>query len=344
VRQAVVAVVVLLALSIPSAAAPAGRVPFLDAYGSAFEPRTTFAAICPWEPARITPELLESRGVWLETVRTVEQGRLAYGDELVQVEVVYRRILIGIGLLCAGQALLIAWLLIHRARWKRAEEALKKSHGDIRDLSHRLVTAQEEERRRLARELHDDVTQRLARLAIDVGEFEKNLATKGGGETLQQVRQGLARLSEDVHALSYSLHPSVLEDLGLADALQVECDRFSMQSSIPVHLTERDLPGAIPREVSLCLFRVTQEALHNVQRHAQARSVEVSVNGHDGGIHLLVRDDGIGIDPAARVRPGLGLASMRERTRMLTGTLELDSRPGYGTALLAFIPLRQVRT
>ena len=256
----------------------------------------------------------------------------------------YKWRLIGVAALCAGQAFLIAGLLLNRARRKRAEDGLRRSHDAVRDLSHRLVSAQEEERSRLARELHDDVTQRLARLAIDVGGVEQKVGPSDGRETLGEVRDGLARLSEDVHALSYSLHPSLLEDLGLTEALQVECEKFSQQSAIPVNLTARDMPDSIPNGVSLCLFRIAQEALRNVERHSRAHSVEMSVRGHDGGVRLVVRDDGVGIDPALnRGQPGLGLMSMRERTRMFSGTLELDSRPGQGTAVTAFVPLQEVR-
>ncbi len=251
-----------------------------------------------------------------------------------------RAALISVVMLCFTQALLIAWALIYRARWKRAVAGQMECRRAVQDLSHRLVTVQEEERRRLARELHDSMTQRLGRLAIDVGLVERSVGT-----ALGKVRDGLVGISEDVHAISYSLHPSFLEDLGLVEALQVECSKFTEQSSIQVDLAERDLPAAIPRDVTLCLFRIVQEALRNVERHARASSVEVSVHGDDDGIYLLVRDDGIGIDPSLeREQPGLGLVSMRERTDMLAGTFEIDSRPGQGTALLAFLPLQERRT
>lgn len=232
------------------------------------------------------------------------------------------------------EALLIAGLLAHRARRRGAEEA-------ARDFGRRLIRAQEEDRAELARELHDDVTQRLARLAIDLG-----LIGKGEGDgapvaaTLRPVRDELARLSEDVHALSYRLHPSILEDLGLAEALKAEADRFSRQAAIPARVVLGELPAAIPAGPALCLFRVAQEALRNVARHAKARSVEISLRGLEDGLQIAIRDDGAGFSPGAHAgRGSLGLTSMRERVLLLGGELDIESAPGRGTTVVAWVPL-----
>lgn len=218
-------------------------------------------------------------------------------------------------------------------RRKRTEEAL-------RGLSARLIREQEKERSRLARELHDDITQRLARLAIDVGRAEGG-AAQSGTQTLGSVREELARLSEDVHALSYRLHPSVLEDLGLGPALRAEAEHFERQSAIPVELGIRDLPEVVPPEAALCIFRVAQEALRNAARHAAAQEISVSLHPADGGLQLAVQDNGCGFDPAVqRDRPSLGHASMRERVRSLGGEFEIESAPGHGTIVLAWVPLK----
>jgi PAS domain S-box-containing protein len=218
---------------------------------------------------------------------------------------------------------------------KRSEEAL-------RDLSGRLISAYEEERARLARELHDDVTQRLARLAIDAGRVERGANEVSPAETMRSVRDGLVSLSEDVHALSYRLHPAVLEDLGLVEALKAECERFSRQEAVSTDVTLKELPAVLPPGAALCLFRVTQEALRNVARHARARTVKVSVRTLDGGLQLAVRDDGAGYDPGLqRERPSLGLASMRERVRLLAGELDIESAPGQGTTILVWVPLKK---
>ena len=211
-----------------------------------------------------------------------------------------------------------------------------------RDLSGRLIQAQEAERARLARELHDDITQRLARLAIDAGRLE----TAGGdlkqSGTWREVRDGLVQLSEDVHSLSYQLHPSLLEDLGLADALKAECERFRRQQAIPVAIKLEAMPAKIPPDTGLCLFRLTQEALRNVARHADASQVSVSLRPLDGGLQLAVGDNGRGFDPALkREHHSLGLASMRERMRLLSGELDIESTPGHGTTVVAWVPLKE---
>ncbi len=215
----------------------------------------------------------------------------------------------------------------------------KRVEEELRDLSWRLIRAQEEERALLARELHDDVTQRLAVLAIDVGRAE--LATPDGAqaETMRAVREGLARLSEDIHSLAYLLHPAVLEELGLAEALRAECERRRRQSRVVLSVEIDPLPAVVGKDQALCLFRVAQEALNNVARHAGAREASVNLRQMDGGLRLAVRDDGVGFDPAI---PGkgrrLGLASMRERVRLVNGTLDIESAPGRGTAIVAWIP------
>lgn len=216
----------------------------------------------------------------------------------------------------------------------------KLAEETVRDVSRRLIVAQEEERARLARELHDDLTQRLARLAIDAGRGELAGAGTSSEATMRLLREELVHLSEDVHALSYRLHPSLLEDLGLAEALQVECDRFQSASGIPVDVALREVPEATPRSAAICLFRVAQEALRNVDRHAGAGAVEVRLLGLEGGLQLAVRDDGVGFDPAVESgRRTLGLASMRERVQLAGGELDIESAPGQGTTIVAWVPL-----
>jgi PAS domain S-box-containing protein len=217
----------------------------------------------------------------------------------------------------------------------------KQAEQTAREFGGRLLRAQEAERARLARELHDDITQRLARLAIDAGRVESVRDEAGRSQMMREVRDGLVNLSEDVHSLSYKLHPSLLEDLGLADALKAECERFARQESIVVEAKLERVPAAIPVDAGLCLFRVTQEALRNIARHAQASTATVSVRCLDGGLQLAVGDTGVGFDPAQhRLRPSLGLASMRERVRLAGGELDIESAPGQGTTIVAWVPLK----
>ena len=238
-------------------------------------------------------------------------------------------ILAGIGVVLL-QAALITALLVQRVRRRRAE---KEAVG----LSGRLLTAHEDERRHLARELHDDLTQRLARLAIDAGRLEQG----DGGDrgVVTTMRSDLVQLSEDVHALSYRLHPSVLDDLGLVEALRAECDRVARRGALRVEVDARDVPEALPGDASLCLFRVAQEALSNAARHAGASAVTVLLSPSGRGLQLAVSDNGSGFDPArSRDRASLGLASMRERVRLVHGQLDIESTPGRGTTVVAWVP------
>lgn len=213
---------------------------------------------------------------------------------------------------------------------KQAEQAASELGG-------RLLQAQEEERARLARELHDDITQRLAHLAIEAGRIPSR---QDRNEALAVMREGLVRLSDDIHGLAYRLHPSILGDLGLAAALKCECEEFSRQASIPTKVKLVQLPHTIPQDAALCLFRIAQESLNNVARHAHARGAEVLLRPLEGGLQLEVTDSGIGFDPEKQVRrPSLGLASMRERVRLLGGELDVESASGRGTTILAWVPL-----
>ena len=185
---------------------------------------------------------------------------------------------------------------------KRAEIAL-------RDLSRRLIRAHEDERALLARELHDDVTQRLAVLAIEAGRAELAAPVGAQADAMRSIRAELVRLSEDIHSLAYQLHPSILEELGLAEALRAECERRQRQGQPRPVGGPRS--GARPsrKDAALCLFRVAQEALNNVARHAAARAASVTLRQMDGGLLLAVRDDGVGFDPATSAEPAGASAS-----------------------------------
>ena len=154
------------------------------------------------------------------------------------------------------------------------------------------------------------------------------------------MREELTRLSEDVHALAYQLHPSTLDDLGLPEALRTEAERFSKLESVPVSLDVRDGGPPPSRETALCLFRIAQEGLRNVARHAKAKKVTLSCEPSRGGLLLRLADDGVGFDPARRLgRPSLGLASMRERVETLGGHITMRSAPGRGTEIAVWAPL-----
>jgi len=215
----------------------------------------------------------------------------------------------------------------------------KRAELDLHDLSRRLIRAQEEERSLLARELHDDVSQRLAVLAIDVGRAELTAADGELAETIRAARDGLVRLSEDVHSLAYQLHPSVLEELGLVEALRTEGERRGRRAQLDVSVDIAPLSGPVANDAALCLFRVAQEALNNVARHSGASAATVTLRETDGGLLLAVSDRGSGFDPARPARSRhLGLASMRERVQLANGTLDIESAPGHGTSIIAWVP------
>jgi signal transduction histidine kinase len=217
----------------------------------------------------------------------------------------------------------------------------RRAEDESRDLNGRLITAHEDERARLARALHDDVTQRLALLAIDAGRKEKGLGDPIAGQAMRSIRHDLVQLSEDVHALSYALHPAILEDLGLIEALKAECARFDAVEGIPTSFRATDDVDEPPQALSLCLYRIAQEALRNVARHSGTGSVAVELRAFSGGLELAVRDTGVGFDPNRKqARPSLGLAGMRQRLSLVGGELLIDSAPGGGTSIVARAPLK----
>lgn len=275
---------------------------------------------------------------WRELQRwNIEESQLPSGSRVKFREpgpwTLYRWQIISAIALMLAQATLIHWLLTEY-RKRRASET------SAHHLTQKLIAVQEEERARLARELHDDVTQRLAVLAIEAGSGEKAVSCEAGRSTMQSIRRALVRLSEDIHALAYSLHPSLLKDLGLREALKTECAQFVQTCSIRLQLNADELADRVPLDVGLCIFRIVQESLRNTARHASANQVNVSLRAKHGGLQLTVADDGVGFDPSlGKNGARLGHASMRQRIALLHGTLEIDSRPGWGTAVTAWVPL-----
>jgi len=240
------------------------------------------------------------------------------------------------------EAILILALLTNQMRLRRANVKRLQAESEAHELGGRLINAQEAERSRLARELHDDVTQRLAFLAIEATRGERNTNEEGAG-ILRNIREGLVRLSEDVHVLSRQLHPSILEDLGLAQALESECERLSQINQIGIATTIRGVPERLSRDVALCLFRIGQEGMRNIIRHAHASEAELRLEPMGGGLQMAIIDNGAGFDPAqAHAKARLGLESMRQRIFLLGGRIEIKSIPGYGTTILAWVPLREV--
>jgi signal transduction histidine kinase len=233
---------------------------------------------------------------------------------------------------------------LSRANARLARQVAKRQHVEEArtGLLHRLVRAQEKEHRRIARELHDDLTQQLAVLAIDAGTIERLPDCPAViRERLGGMREQLVALSESVHSLSRQLHPSILEDLGLVDALRSECLSLDQRDGLKIKYQVRDVPADLPRHVALCVYRVAQEALRNVVRHARCSRASVRLVADERELLLDVRDRGVGFAVAARGRAGLGLESMRERARLIHARLTVRSRPGAGTQITVRVPLHR---
>ena len=228
------------------------------------------------------------------------------------------------------------------AALRDSEAALQRSSQQLRALAAGLLTALEEERRRVSRELHDDLNQKLAMLAVQAESLQQDLPLTPDAvrARIDQLRQGVVSLSDDVRHIAYQLHPSVLDHLGLAVALRLYCEDFSHRHGLRVKFVRRRLPEAVAPEVALCLYRVAQEALGNVAKHSQSARATVALSGPPGSLHLSITDYGVGFDRAAvESRRGLGLISMEERVRLVEGRFSVRSRPGYGTRLDVRIPL-----
>jgi signal transduction histidine kinase len=205
-----------------------------------------------------------------------------------------------------------------------------------------LIAAQERELSNIARELHDDICQRLAMLSLRIEKTAKAWAAgqRQVGEQLEQIWHQCSVLTGDVQALSHELHPSLLENLGLVTAVRSVCRGVSEQRGIEVEFTEKSIPASLPRDVSLSLFRVVQEALYNAVRHSGEKHFEVHLQAGANEIELEVRDRGVGFDPASMKNgKGLGLVSMTERIELLDGRITIDSKPSLGTTVRASVPL-----
>jgi PAS domain S-box-containing protein len=220
----------------------------------------------------------------------------------------------------------------------RKETTLRDSRSEARLLARRLLRAQEDERRHLARELHDDLTQRLAGLAMLAWGTLQSLERDPGRDvvaTLREVALELERVANDVQLLSRDLHPPALETLGLAEALRAECATFAKRAQMVVEFACDELPFDPPPEVGLAIYRIVQEALRNARTHSGARVVRVVLRAGAEGLRLEVGDDGAGFDAAdPSRREGLGLSSLRERARLAGGELEVTSSKGKGTRLV----------
>jgi PAS domain S-box-containing protein len=218
-------------------------------------------------------------------------------------------------------------------------EASGHTRAELRALSAHLISAQEDERRRIARELHDDLAQRTAAAQMQLEELAGFLRPDTGREALGAVRASLAELSNGLREISHRLHPSVISDLGLSTAIRQLVTQVR-ESGGDASFVERNVPSELSLDLGTALYRITQEGLRNAGKHAAGAPVRVSLVAHDSELHLTIEDAGPGFElSAARAKGGLGLVSMRERARLLGGSLLLRTRPGDGTFILVRVPV-----
>jgi PAS domain S-box-containing protein len=221
---------------------------------------------------------------------------------------------------------------------QRADRELRESHHISADLAGRLISSHEDERRRLARHLHDDFSQRVAIWTMELAQVEQAMPgdVHPGLHNLQEQAEELAR---DLHELSHRLHPAVLEQLGFVTGVRNECDRFQELEGIEVSF-HSDITEEVPLEIALAMYRVVQEGLRNVARHAQARRVTVWLTCRGGRVHASITDDGVGFEAGrGDERTHLGLLSMNERARAVGGSCSVTSEPGHGTCVEIEAPL-----
>ena len=217
---------------------------------------------------------------------------------------------------------------------KRAEEALST-------IGRRLIEAHEEERTRISRELHDDINQRLALLSIELEQWRQEESQGNFSERLNHARGQITEISTDVQSLSHQLHSSKLDYLGLTGAARGFCEELSDKAKVEVQFNHSDVPSTLPKEVSLCLFRVLQEAVQNAIKYSGIKLFRVNLHGTPDGLELTVSDEGKGFEELEGFsRQGLGLISMRERLLMVHGSLEVKTHPGAGTMITARVPLQ----
>jgi signal transduction histidine kinase len=262
----------------------------------------------------------------------------------------YRGYVLGGIILLLAQSGLIAGLLVQKRMRRRAElqvrereAALRTSNERIHDLGGRLLLAQEAERARIARELHDDVNQQVALLAIDL-----ELLREGGPQRpdaallASEACERAHAIAKSLHDLSHQLHPARLRMLGLVPALNGLQRELSRPDCI-VEFSSENVPAALTHDITLCLFRVAQEALHNALTHSGAGSVSLRLVGEGDRLTMTIVDDGVGFDLDDAWRRGLGLVSIGERLESIDGTFDIQSRPGSGTRLSISVPFRATR-
>jgi signal transduction histidine kinase len=225
---------------------------------------------------------------------------------------------------------------------QRSRNQLKIATGRQLQLSGMLINAQEKERSRLASELHDDFSQRLALLALGLETAAETIAVspEEAQRQLHELLNSASEIGADLHTLSHRLHSSTLESLGLVPAVTAFCKEFTTQQGVKIEFKSDGVPRSVERDTALCVFRIVQEALRNLKKHSGASEGLVDLGVSGDKLTLAVQDRGHGFDPAElRTKEGLGIRSMEERARVLGGEFKIQSAPGQGTRVKVWVPL-----
>jgi PAS domain S-box-containing protein len=288
-----------------------------------YEPNFLTAHIHPDDRQRVLAVGLNQSAVTEDTDLTfrmvAKDGRVVWLRNLISVE--------------NGKPRNMRGFMINVTETKRAEEALF-------DLGGKLITAQEEERRRVARELHDDLNQRMALLCIELEQLEQDLRQKQLRVRCEMLLNHAQEISSDIHRLSYKLHPTKLDHLGLVPAVKSLCEELSRNQKLKIQFRHEGFPATLAADVTLCIFRIAQEALRNCLKHSGAQAVQVVLAKTSSSVRLSISDNGSGFDTNSDLmKRGLGFISMRERTRLVGGEMQIYSQRERGTRIVACVPL-----
>jgi len=267
-------------------------------------------------------------------------GRRKNGKELpVEVRLSYMQ---------ANQETLAVAFVTDVSERKQAEAALQESYDGLLHLSGKLMSVQDEESKRISRELHDAFSQELAALSTESRLLKRELPSeaRAAAKKMEGVALRIGKLATGIQQMSRRLHPAILDDLGLAAAVRAECNAFSQLHGIHTDFSSSKVPKSIPGSVALCLYRIAQESFQNIAKHSGAQRVNVDLAVKRGELYLRIEDFGHGFDLQGlqgqkRRNRGLGLISMEERVRLAGGTLTIDSKPGKGTRVQARVPLKR---
>jgi signal transduction histidine kinase len=331
----------------------------IDAYWSSMDP------VFDWTPAQklaaswlfLRRNVLPRRAAVLEiagqarkmNAGELEQRQREMDSNMAEFRRSGQRTLILVLALAAAASLASILRVSHlESRAAKQHAETERAEREMRRLSHELVRAQEDERRNLSRELHDEIGQTLTALGVELANLERLRASGEGQfeEHLQDAKQLAAQTLRSVRDIAMGLRPALLDDLGLGPALEWQGREFSRRTGIPVEVLREGLREDLPEGHRTCLYRVVQEALTNCARHAEAKHIRVALHTEVGRLSLTVQDDGQGLPPQfqrerADGAPHMGLVGIEERIRELGGALVIDSQAGKGTLLKVWIPLPQ---